>query len=177
MFRNEHKTVIYNTLNSAYLVCPNDAVVEQILEQWENAGNGYGAVLAEKDLENRVVKDFVNTVRESFAGDCVEYDSERPKPYLFKPDLFLNTDIRIKQEKEKTSLGVRILQNLHEVTVYLPASCSRNCTACTSYCKQFNHCTICREGILNQTDYTRLLHQFHTCGIQHVNLSGGRRST
>ena len=52
MFRNEHKTVIYNTLNSAYLVCPNDAVVEQILEQWENAGNGYGAVLAEKDLEN-----------------------------------------------------------------------------------------------------------------------------
>ena len=46
MFRNEHKTVIYNTLNSAYLVCPNDAVVEQILEQWENAGNGYGAVLA-----------------------------------------------------------------------------------------------------------------------------------
>ena len=104
MFRNEHKTVVYNTLNSAYLVCPNDAVVEQILEQWENAGNGYGAVLAEKDLENGVVKDFVNTVRESFAGDGVEYDSERPKPYLFKPDLFLNTDIRIKQEKEKTSL-------------------------------------------------------------------------
>ena len=65
------------------------------------------------------------------------------------------------------------MQNLHEVTVYLPASCSRNCTACTSYCKQFNHCTICREGILNQTDYTRLLHQFHTCGIQRVNLSGG----
>lgn len=65
MFRNEHKTVVYNTLNSAYLVCPNDAVVEQILEQWENAGNGYGAVLAEKDLENGVVKDFVNTVRES----------------------------------------------------------------------------------------------------------------
>ena len=55
MFRNEHKTVIYNTLNSAYWVCPNDAVVEQILEQWENAGNGYGAVLAGKDLENRVV--------------------------------------------------------------------------------------------------------------------------
>jgi len=49
--------VIYNTLNSAYLVCPNDAVVEQILEQWENAGNGYGAVLAEKDLENRVVNE------------------------------------------------------------------------------------------------------------------------
>ena len=35
MFRNEHKTVVYNTLNSAYLVCPNDAVVEQILEQWK----------------------------------------------------------------------------------------------------------------------------------------------
>ena len=88
MFRNEHKTVIYNTLNSAYWVCPNDAVVEQILEQWENAGNGYGAVLAGKDLENRVVKDFVNTVRESFAGDCVEYDSERPSLICSNPTCF-----------------------------------------------------------------------------------------
>lgn len=173
VFSNEREAVIYNTLNSAYLVCPTHPTVKRILEQWENASAGYGTMITEEEMENEIVRGFVNSVRESFSGDCIEYNHQRPTPYLFKPDLFLNTDIRIEKEKEKSSLGERIMQDLHEMTVYLPASCSCKCTDCASYYKQFNHCTICQEETLKLTDYTYLLRQLHISGIQRVNLLSG----
>ena len=114
LFHNENKAVIYNTLNSAYLVCPNHPIIQQILVQWEDAANGYGVELNEDALNESVVKHFINDIRESFSGDCLEIDFKYAKPYIFKPTLFLNTDIRIKEDKNKTSLGERILQNLHE---------------------------------------------------------------
>ena len=173
LFHNENKAVIYNTLNSAYLVCPNHPIIQQILVQWEDAANGYGVELNEDALNESVVKHFINDIRESFSGDCLEIDFKYAKPYIFKPTLFLNTDIRIKEDKNKTSLGERILQNLHEVTLFFPSSCIQSCAACSSYYRQMNHCTTCHEDALKIEDYIHLLHQFQVCGIQRVNLVAG----
>ncbi|WP_368163597.1 TIGR04150 pseudo-rSAM protein, partial [Bacteroides cellulosilyticus] len=73
----------------------------------------------------------------------------------------------------KTSLGERILQNLHEVTLFFPSSCIQSCAACSSYYRQMNHCTTCHEDALKIEDYIHLLHQFQVCGIQRVNLLAG----
>lgn len=173
LLRNEAEVVVYNTLNSAYLVCPKHTIVQHILKEWEDAANGYGTILDEQTMADETVRTFINIILESFSGDCVEHDLESPKPYLFKPTLFLNSDTRIKEEKSRTSLGDRILQNLHEVTLYLPASCSRKCTACTDYCRQMNHCMVCPEGTLKQEEYSHLLRQLQIGGIQRLNLSGG----
>lgn len=173
LFHNENKTVLYNSLNSAYLVCPQYFVIQNILEQWESTMNGYGVVLDEEALRDETVQRFVNDVKETFSGDCVELEQECSKPYIFKPTLFLNSNIRIKEDENKVSLGERILQNLHEVTLFFPSSCTRNCVSCSSYYRQMNHCTICHEGILKIKDYTRLIHQIQISGIQRVNLFAG----
>lgn len=173
IFQTDNQAVIYNTLNSAYLICPDHPIIQSIIKEWSDGRNGYGTSLADKDLKNIIVKDFVIKIRESFSGDCVVFDKNKCKPYLFKPHLYLNTTIRVKQEKENSALGEHILQNLHEVTFYLPTSCNMQCKECKSYYKQMNHCVVCKEKILNIEDYKVLLHKIYLSGIQRVNIIGG----
>ena len=60
-------------------------------------------------MENEVVRHFVEAVRELFSGDCIEYDGKFPKPYIFQPTLFLNSDIRVKDEEKKKPLWEIVL--------------------------------------------------------------------
>lgn len=167
------KTIVYNTLNAAYLICPDYPIVQLILEQWKSLTNGYCALLDKKMMENEIVTHFVKSVRESFSGDCIKYDEKSPKPYIFLPTLFLNSDIRVAEEKKKTSLGNRVMENLNEINLYLPATCELKCQACTSYFHQMNHCTIHSENKLNIEDYRQLIRQLLINGIKRVNLFAG----
>lgn len=167
------RTVVYNTLNGAYLICPECLVVQSIIEEWKDTMNGYGTLLDEQMLKDDTLKHFIEDIRESFSGDCVEYDNEQTKPYLFQPTLFLNTDIRVREDKKKTSLGNHIIENLHEVNFYLPSVCKLDCSDCTFYYHQMNHCTINHEGVMKIDDYHGLLYQLQICGVQRVNLLAG----
>lgn len=174
LFRNEKKAVVYNTLNGAYIICPQHPVMEEILNHWEDAANGYGTFLDETILkEDKTISQFVDDIRETFSGDCVEHEEGTMTPYLFKPTLFLNSEIRIKEEKEKTSLGEHVLQNLNEVTLYLSGTCPKQCRQCNIYHHQMKHCTCFNQGKLQQEDYERLLHLFQLVGVQQVNFSAG----
>ncbi|WP_455592717.1 TIGR04150 pseudo-rSAM protein [Bacteroides sp.] len=174
LFRNENEAVVYNTLNGAYITCPQHPVIEEILNNWDDASKGYGTILDGGVLKDEgIIKQFVIDVRETFSGDCVEYDEERVAPYLFKPTLFLNSDIRTREEKEKTSLGEHVLQNLNEVTLHLPSTCSKQCIKCSAYHRQMNHCTLISKGELQRVDYECILHLFQLIGVQRVNFSAG----
>lgn len=94
IFHAGDQSVIYNTLNGAYLPCPSHPVVNTIVEKWKDARNGYGVSISDTDLNDARVKEFVTAIRESFSGDCIAWNESKPKPYLFKPDLYLNTAIR-----------------------------------------------------------------------------------
>ena len=95
LLRSNDKTVVYNTLNATYLICPDYPIVQLIIEQWQNPTNGYSVLLDKEMMENEVVRHFVEAVRELFSGDGIEYDGKFPKPYIFQPTLFLNSDIRV----------------------------------------------------------------------------------
>lgn len=41
LLRSNDKTVVYNTLNATYLICPDYPIVQLIIEQWQNPTNGY----------------------------------------------------------------------------------------------------------------------------------------
>ena len=118
LLRSNDKTVVYNTLNATYLICPDYPIVQLIIEQWQNPTNGYSVLLDKEMMENEVVRHFVEAVRELFSGDCIEYDGKFPKPYIFQPTLFLNSDIRVKDEEKKASLGNRVMENLNEGGFY-----------------------------------------------------------
>ena len=169
LFRNKNGSVVYNTLNGAYLKCPAVPEIEHILGVWDDAANGYGILLDEADLDKQTVRDFIHEVRDTFSGDCVEHVPGMALPYIFKPTLFLNAEIRVKEEKEKTSLGEHILENLNEVTLFFSGKCSNGCRECSVFFRQMNHCTVFEEEELPWEAYVRLLQQFQQTGIQKVN--------
>lgn len=173
LFRTKEEAVVYNTLNGAYLPCPPAPEIEKIVDAWDDAANGYGVALDEDDWENETVQAFVQAVRESFSGDYIPYTLEKTKPYLFKPTLFLNTEIQAKNEGDNRAFGEHVLQNLSEVTLYLAADCPKQCEACTAYVRQLNHCTLWGEESLSTDDYTRFLKQLQLVGVRRLNLSAG----
>ena len=173
LFRTKDEAVVYNTLNGAYLPCPPAPEIEKIVDAWDDAANGYGIALDEDDWENGTVQAFVQAVRESFSGDYIPYTPEKAKPYLFKPTLFLNTEIQAKNEGDNRAFGEHVLQNLNEVSLYLAADCPKRCENCAAYARQLNHCALWREESLSLDDYTQLLRQLQLVGVRRLNLSAG----
>ena len=173
LFRNESEAVVYNTINSAYIPClnKNNPYMQEILDAWENSSNGYGIVLDDAAIYDHSTKKFIEEIRNSFSGDCIPWNPTHDKPYIFKPQLFLNIDIRARNSRN--ALGEFILHNLHEVTLYLPSDCNSRCKHCTAFYKQFNHCTQLNEGNLKLEHYQKLLSLFQKNGVQKVNFIGG----
>jgi len=170
ILNGKDKSVVYNTLNAAYITFPKNPVTERIKQTWEKASNGYCCEITEEEKIDEVVAAFIHEVRESFSGDCIEWEAGRKKPFIFKPQLFLNSEIQLRKEKDETLWGKRIMQNLNEVTLYVPTS---GCTADTDnvpYHKQLLHCMIFPEDRLMTEDYIDLLERLEIYGVKRVNL-------
>lgn len=173
IFQEDRQFVIYNTLNSAYITCPEHLSVYEIMAQLNDAANGYCVFLTENELTDSVLKEFIKQVRDSFSGDLVECCDKEKKPFIFKPALYLNSDIRRKQENDTTFFGERIMQNLNEVTLYLLDSCELGCEGCGQYYRQMVHCYREQKKEMNSVDYLDILNDLHINGIDKVNISGG----
>ena len=169
----EGQFVVYNTLNSAYLHAPETPLVSEILASLRKASNGYCLVLKEEQALDPIFYNFALQVRNSFSGDIVETESDISKPFLFKPMLFLNTNIRKALEEDLTFLGERILENLNEVSLFLPGSCRGGCFGCQDYFKQTLHCACFEKRGLTVADYLSLLLDMNTSGVNKVNILGG----
>lgn len=173
IFREEGRFVVYNTLNSAYLHAPNTPFVSDLLASLEKASNGYCLALEEEQVLDSSFNQFALQVKESFSGGLVEAESDMSKPFLFKPMLFLNTNIRKAQEEDLNFLGERILENLNEVSLYFPGPCNGHCSGCQDYFKQMLHCTCLEKNCLSVADYLSLLLDLNTSGVNKVNILGG----
>lgn len=172
IFHVENKFLIYNTLNSFYLLAPEVPLVSEILNLLNDTSNGYCLVLDEKQVSDSVFIKFVMQLRTSLSGDLVKAESDTSKPFIFKPILFLNTNIRKLKEEDLSFLGDRILENLDEVSLYFPSVCEKQCAECLLYCKQMLHCSHFEGGNLSLENYLSLLLDLNISGVSKVNILG-----
>lgn len=168
----EGRFVVYNTLNSAYLHAPESPLVLDVMTSLVKASNGYCLDLNEEKALDPVFYDFVLQIRKSFSGDLVEVESNTSKPFLFKPMLFLNTNIRKAQEEDLNFLGERILENLNEASLFIPGLCENDCSGCQDYFKQTIHCSCFNDSSLSIADYLNLLLDLNAAGVNKVNVLG-----
>lgn len=167
------RRIIYNTLNSAYMPIPESDFIANLFEQLDNASNGYCVTITEEEIAgNTPFKNFARLITKTFSGGLVEALEGETKPFLFKPMLFLNTEIRKAKEEDISFLGERILENLNEVTLYLPG------TRCdlkeNIYCKQLLYPISWQDKVsMSISDYLTLLLDLETSGIDKVNILGG----
>lgn len=175
IFRSDIKYVIYNTLNSAYIHAPENKLVINVLEQLENASNGYCLTLTERQIGDNQFRDFIKQIERTFSGGLIEATEETAKPFLFKPMLFLNAEIRKSKEEDITFLGKRILENLNEVTLYLPGT-GYNSKENTYYKQLLYPISWQDKSSMSISDYLVLLLDLEMSGVNKVNIIGGNLS-
>lgn len=141
IFRGSNMNLIYNTLNGECLQVSSDSILCSILNEWENLDSGYCVLISENQLGNQLIHNFVDDIRAIFAGDIVDTDNSKKKPFVLKPVLhFLNDPAKLGQVEYK-SLGENILSYIHEVSFYIGGTCNHSCRCCSLYNKQFLYCT------------------------------------
>ncbi|MDR1201551.1 MAG: TIGR04150 pseudo-rSAM protein [Tannerellaceae bacterium] len=170
IFKGKPQNIVYNTINGHYIKCTEDDHLNKIINGLLASNSGYCLLLDENDLANQTVCDFIFQIRNSFSGDLVNTTDVKYRPFIFRPKLKMMNDSEIKDNDDTSVNGRNILKNLHEVTVYLNASCKQSCRFCQTYYKQFNCCT----KFNNQTDiplnkFVELLKRLDTAGVGKVN--------
>lgn len=174
IFHQKEEWILYNTLNAAYIRCPNHPGIVSILEELENPENGYCIRISQQTLNDPVVDSFIRQIRDTFSGDLVKENPGQKKPYVFKPTLFFNYTPEKLTENNIALFGERILLNLSEVTLFLNNNCEQSCEDCHNYNKQTLHCTSFQEeSALTAEDYVRIIRQLEANGVERLNLAGG----
>lgn len=172
VFQDGDKYLIYNSLNSVYLWAPETTLISDILMLLNQASNGYCLVLKEEQVLDPIFYQFALKIRKSLMGNLVLAESDSSKPFLFKPTLFLNVNIRKLKDKDHTFLGERVLENLSEILLFLPGACGNDCLACQEYFKQTYHCSCFENRNLSIADYLNLLLDLNAAGVNKVNVLG-----
>jgi len=171
VFKGVNQRVLYNSLNAAYYSYSNDLVME-ILDHLLDEKNGYCISVDIFLLKEKEIIQFIRDIRSSYSGDIVVNDKSDRLPFVFRPEVRLNNDIARIKEEEGYSLGDNILENLNEVTFFIPGYCQENCSECSSYYKQFIHCHKWEEDEekLSKNEYKDFFTQLESCGVKVINV-------
>jgi pseudo-rSAM protein len=168
LFYENERFLVYNTLNGAAIRCGSEPEVQTILLALHQSDKNYCVSITQGQVEHPNVIAFINEVRSSFSGDIAPYTAT--PPLIFKPLLRLYSHPGDLHEKRENLLGFNSLLYLHEVTFYLENRCTRMCTGCADYHKQFSHCTQTDSQVLQPLDYKQLFDQLALCQLDQINL-------
>lgn len=170
IFKNEEEALVYNTLNSAYLVCPyTQPLFRALIDGLEDMNNGYCVPLSEGALKNGEVLAWLKRLCETFSGNVIPASGQ--KPFLLKPVCRIYNSIQHQQKDKAFSLGHTILENLNEVSLFLPSDTHSSSEACPPpYYKQFLHNYPFSTQGFSCNDYVRLLANLSATDVSKVNL-------
>lgn len=143
IFRGENGDILYNSLDSKFLLSPGTSSVKQIIDKLSDPNSGHCVEILEEDLKDNDVSVFINQIRESFTGDIVAKSETPYPPFIFRPELRLTDNFHISLKKGTLSeddIYQNVLKYLNEINLYLTDSCNVGCKDCTEYYKQFLFC-------------------------------------
>lgn len=175
IFQGQNKTIIYNTLNSAYVVCPQNDTVSDLIKSLLARGSGYATQISQKDLADPELYSFIENIRDSFSGDILDISKYPNKPFIFKPVLRLRDNFHLLKGDEKYEfIGNNILRYLKEVSIFINSSCSQTCIGCKSHYKQFPFCTQSGENdTISLKQCITILDRLENSGTSLVKIMGG----
>lgn len=171
IFEGETEWVVYNTLNAAYLKYKDKNIIS-ILKELSNPDNGYMIAVKAEIAKSKSVIKLIRDIRNSFSGDIIpsKYILPENKPFIFMPHLRLYDTVEHMKSKEGQLLG-DILNNLNEVTFYLPGKCLHSCQYCNAYYNQFIHCSnFDHNDSLTLEHYINIFDRLEKCNIRIINI-------
>ena len=173
IFKGDDKTVLYNTLNSAYIECPSNDLIMYAIDSLFNSEN-YCIKISSEEYNDPEFYNFINIIRESFSGDCIPCNETANKPFIFKPILRLNDNFHKLESEDRIIEGHNILYYLNELSLYITDLCTLQCHHCADYNKQV---LFCRKGNASADfpfkELDKILLHLSTSNIAKINFLGG----
>ncbi len=97
---------------------------------------------------------------------------EKNRPINLPPKLFLSNYVGKGNLQKHDYYDHFVLNNISEISVYLTGVCRYNCTYCSMYVNQFNHC-LKNEDTIKEQDVSNLCKQISCLYVKKVNILGG----
>ncbi len=167
------RVLLYNSLSKKAFIAMNDEILKPVVLALQKPHNLY-SVLIDKDLlNNRIVRDFLSILRNSYCGDIVSVNICKDKLVIVYPLLNINENVdrEIESIKKQEKLGRKIMNNLVPVDVYLGGFCSYKCDYCDEKYKQICWCKSDQE-ILTYDNLCMLMSELSTLNSISINLLG-----
>ena len=133
--------------------------------------SGYCIVITEQELNDLVLKNLINDIRNIFAGDLTECNSDI-SPFIFRPILnLLDNSIVDEDLQNNYYFEENLLEYLHEFTIHIETECNQNCKYCSTYYRQFLCCTkLNKDDRLPINKYKEIFFQLATVGVKNINI-------
>jgi len=171
--QKQGKALLYNTQNGENIHTENPQVIA-LLEQMHDRKNLGVTEIDNKTYNHPDINTFIN---ESVSKNICLFDKViegEPKPIQLMPILNLQRDVERLQKEEGRTLGEDVLHYLSDVTIHINHSCELECAPCSSYFKQFFHCS--QSFSAGSVDFNLLksfLKQLTFILIRRLSITGG----
>lgn len=169
--------LLYNPLNGKFLEYAQQPVIARLVKRMTTGRNMLVARLSKKDLDNSVISQFVEAVRESFMGDIIDVSLSSGRPAQMVPRLTIEKDVKRLEKAATRSVGEDLMKYLSEVTLFVTGECNVGCQLCHSAYKQFLCCTTPRGGKSTQQldidDIDQLFANIGGSRLVNINIVGG----
>lgn len=172
IFKGETTAVLYNSLSFKGLKIDYTPKVKSIIQKLSITNNMYVVALADSDLSDCSLQNFIEKVREFFSGDLVSQSLFKHKPAILPPILNLQMSVANLKKDPELFLEQDLSTHLNELTFYITGKCQQSCTHCEMYRKQFSFCHKSRKN-LNIADISKMLYQTSSSPLSKINICGG----
>jgi len=164
--------LFYNTLSGQHFTISPKEFLASVVEKLQDIDNGYCVELSESELTLKEIKDFVRSLRANYCGDIIAQKLTKMKPFSLYPTLSVMKNREIQKSDTYLSMGERILNFLHVLTVQITGICDLKYQTNLEAYKQILSCSYSD----NELDYEvieSIFKQISGCNFGSINIIGG----
>lgn len=111
----DNSALLYNTLDGKIIKTDNKTILELLYKIYSKENCGV-SVISEKQINNQVISDFIEDLREKFMGDIIDVSLSSGKPIQLVPKLSF---LSVVKDEEKKTVHKTLSSYLMNVNIYL----------------------------------------------------------
>ncbi|MEA4851701.1 MAG: TIGR04150 pseudo-rSAM protein [Paludibacter sp.] len=165
MESSKDKVFLYNTLDASYVETESKEVI-RVVERLLAQSSKYCILIDNNDLSK--IRDFVDEIRLKYIGDIICVSHSAVKPIQVYPILNLQN-----RNKVLDISTINLLENLHEINLYINGSCSKSCDFCSNAFKKFLSCFKSKDNEMSLKLIERIFNMIESSSVYKINVLGG----
>lgn len=169
--------LLYNSLTGKALEYPRESKqpIFKIINRLQSPKNLQVIRLTGKEMQDTIILDFVNDIRNHFMGDLIDVCLSKKKPAQIIPIISIDSDINRLKKVSFSFFKTDMKNYITEIFLYIDDSCAQKCGICNKAYKQFPCCSSNKnkESELNIFEIKKLLDELMNSPLFNLNILGG----